>query len=267
MDNRAVGVFDSGLGGLTAVRELRRILPHEKIVFLGDTLRVPYGTRDPETLRQFAEDDLNFLLSKNVKYIVRACGTVSSNVPEEVLDAVPVPVTGVIAPTVAAAVSATKNGIIGAIATPACIGSAAYQRGIAKADPSIKVTAQACPKLVPLIESFGVSELGSEIDEALEEYLAPIRDSGADTLILGCTHYPLIADRIRKVMDRDVTLIDSGAQAARTAKEALEASGTLASRTGSPRHSFYVTSDPERFTFSSGYFLGETLGKATLTTL
>ena len=137
MDNRAVGVFDSGLGGLTAVRELKRILPNEKIVFLGDTLRVPYGTRDPDTLRQFAEDDLNFLLSKNVKYIVIACGTVSSNVPDEVLEAVPVPVTGVIAPTVATAVSSTDNGIIGVIATPACISSGAYQNGITNTDPSV----------------------------------------------------------------------------------------------------------------------------------
>lgn len=267
MDNRAVGVFDSGLGGLTAVRELKRILPNEKIVFLGDTLRVPYGTRDPETLRQFAEDDLNFLLSKNVKYIVIACGTVSSNVPDEVLEAVPVPVTGVIAPTVAAAVSSTENGIIGVIATPACISSGAYQNGIAKTDPSVKVIARACPRLVPLIESFGVSELGSEIDAALEEYLAPIMESGADTLILGCTHYPLIADRITRIMGRDVHLIDSGAQAARTAKEALEASDSLAARKSRPKHDFYVTSDPDRFTSSSGYFLGEAIGKATITTL
>lgn len=267
MDNRAVGVFDSGLGGLTAVRELRRLLPNEKIVFLGDTLRVPYGTRDPETLRQFAEDDLRFLISKNVKYIVIACGTVSSNVPDEVIKAVPVPVTGVIAPTVDAAVSATRNGVIGVIATPACISSGAYQRGIAKIDPSVRVTAQACPRLVPLIESFGVAELGDEIDSALEEYLAPIIGSGADTLILGCTHYPLISDRIRRIMNRDITLIDSGAQAAGTAKEALESSGSLSSRKSPPRHEFYVTSDPERFTSSSGYFLGETLGKATLTTL
>ena len=267
MDNRAVGVFDSGLGGLTAVRELRRLLPNEKIVFLGDTLRVPYGTRDAETLREFAEDDIDFLLSKNVKYIVIACGTVSSNLPDEVIASVPVPVTGVISPTVSAAVSSTRNGIIGVIATPACIRSGAYQKGITASDPSIQVLAQSCPRLVPLIESFGVSELGSEIDEALEEYLGPIRDSGADTLILGCTHYPLVSHRIRRIIGSEITLIDSGAQAAKTAKEALEASGSISSRKNTPKHEFYVTSDPDRFTSSSGYFLGEALGRATLTTI
>lgn len=267
MDDRAVGVFDSGLGGLTAVRELRRILPNEKLVFLGDTLRVPYGTRDRETILSFARDDFGFLLSRNVKHIVIACGTVSSNITPELLASVPVPVTGVIEPTAAAAVSATSNGSIGIIATPACIRSGAYQRELLSSDPCLRIAAVGCPKLVPLIESGDLEAVSGELYEALTEYLAPVREIGADTMILGCTHYPLIADRISSILGEDVTLIDSGAEAARSAKEKMTLAQSLSSRSCAAEPEFFVTSDPERFTSVSGAFLGERIPEAKLVSL
>jgi len=267
LDNRAVGVFDSGLGGLTAVRELKRILPNEKIIFLGDTLRVPYGSRDRETLLSFAEDDLRFLTGKNVKYIIIACGTVSSNISAELISSVPVPVTGVILPTVAAAAASTRCGRIGIIATEACVRSGAYQRGLLDSDPSFEITAVPCPRLVPLIESAQPGMLSGDLRQAAEEYLLPIKEAGADTLILGCTHYPLISDLISGIMGPDVTLIDSGAQAAAAAKAAMESSGTLSGLVTCPEHEFYVTSDPGRFIASSKHFLGEGVETASLVSL
>ncbi len=267
MDSRAVGVFDSGLGGLTSVRELRKILPNEKIVFLGDTLRVPYGTRDRDTLLRFARDDFRFLLSKNVKHIVIACGTISSNIDSELLESVPVPVTGVIGPTVAAAAKATRNGAVGVIATTACIRSGAYQSSLEKADPSMRIAAVDCPRLVPLIESGCVSDKVPELTEALEEYLAPVKEIGADTLILGCTHYPLVSDIISSILGTGVTLIDSGAEAARAARDSMAASDSLSPSAVAAASEFYVTSDPLRFTSSSGFFLGESIPEAELVSL
>ena len=267
MDNRAVGVFDSGLGGLTSVRELRNILPNEKIVFLGDTLRVPYGTRDRETLRAFADDDLRFLLSKDVKYIVIACGTVSSNISREQLSSVPVGVTGVIEPAVRSAASATSNGIVGVIATSAAVRSGAYHSSLMDIDPSLKVISVPCPRLVPLIEAEASEDVDAEIDEAIREYLLPIKESGADTLILGCTHYPLVADRISAYLGSGVSLIDSGAEAARAAAKALEEADMLTDGVSPAVPEFYVTSDPGRFEASSEHFLGDRLAEAILTSI
>ncbi|MBP0968913.1 MAG: glutamate racemase [Oscillospiraceae bacterium] len=264
MDNRAVGVFDSGLGGLTSVRELRRILPNEKIVFLGDTLRIPYGTRDRETLHVFAEDDFRFLLSRDVKYIIIACGTVSSNIAAEQLSAVPVPVTGVIKPAAEAAAASSSNGIIGVIATSAAVQSRAYEEKLKDLDPSFRVVSVPCPKLVPLIEAEASEDVGTALDEALKEYLLPIRDAGADTLILGCTHYPLVSERISSFLGDSVTLIDSGAEAARAARDEMSALDLLSSGSGPEVPEFFVTSAPERFAEAAEHFLGERFSHADL---
>ncbi|MBP1555679.1 MAG: glutamate racemase [Oscillospiraceae bacterium] len=267
MDNRAIGVFDSGLGGLTSVRELRKLLPDERIVFLGDTLRVPYGTRDRQTIRKFADDDLRFLLSRDVKHIIIACGTVSSNLSAEELADIPVPVTGVIDPAARAAAAATSNGVVGVIATSAAVRSRAYQDRLNSIDPSFFVVSVPCPKLVPLIESESSEEVDSAIDEALREYLVTIKEAGADTLILGCTHYPLISDRISSILGDRVTLIDSGAETARAAAKTL-AEADMLNQSGVPAvPEFYVTSDAQRFETSSEHFLGERLARAVLTSI
>lgn len=267
MDSRAIGVFDSGLGGLTSVRELRKLLPNERIVFLGDTLRVPYGSRDRQTIRDFAEDDFRFLVSRDVKHIIIACGTVSSNLSAEELAAVPVPVTGVITPAAIAAASASSNGIIGVIATSAAVRSGAYQDRISSIDPSLITVSVPCPKLVPLIESEPSAEVDRALDEALREYLLTVKEAGADTLILGCTHYPLIADRISSILGDGVTLVDSGAETARAAAKTLAEADMLNDSKVSAVPEFYVTSDPQRFENSSEHFLGERLAKAVLTSI
>ena len=264
MDNRAVGVFDSGLGGLTAVRVLRKLLPNERIVFLGDTGRMPYGSRDKDTLRMFADDDFRFLLSKDVKYILIACGTISSNIGNLHIESVPVPVTGVIEPTATAAVSASSNHRIGVIATEACIRSGAYQESVKKLDPSVEVTAVPCPKLVPLIEAFSPDRYREELFPTVSEYLEPIKQNHCDTLILGCTHYPLISDVISECLGPDVALVDSGAEAAAVTVNDLKTRNMCSSGTTIQEPAFYVTADPDRFSHSASFFLGEDISKAHL---
>lgn len=267
MDSRPIGIFDSGLGGLTAFRELRRLLPLEKIVFLGDTLRLPYGGRDRETLNSFAKDDISFLLRNDVKYIIIACGTVSANISDELLNSVPVGITGVIKPAVAAAVSASRNKKVGVIATQASIRSGAYQKELCRLDSSISVTSVACPKFVPLIESGATFCSNTELMDAVREYLEPVRQADVDTLILGCTHYPLIADLIAEYLGPGVKLIDSGAASAAYASTGIRSLSISADRTEPVEPEFYVTSDPDRFSEMSSRFLGGTSHKAKLAVL
>ncbi len=267
MDNRAIGVFDSGLGGLTAVRTLRKLVPNERIVFLGDTARMPYGSRDTETLRKFAEDDFRFLMTKDVKYILIACGTVSSNIENVMTETLSVPVTGVIEPTAEAAIKTSDNGNIGVIATEACIRSGAFQRRLTDLCPSVTVTAVPCPKLVPLIESISPEEYSHALTDALDEYLKPIKENHCDTLILGCTHYPLISDLISENLGYCVNLIDSGAEAARYTVSQLTEFGLLSPSEKNGAADLYVTASPDRFTSSAAFFLGYTPKKATLVDL
>ena len=267
MDNRAVGVFDSGLGGLTAVRVLKKLIPEEKIIFLGDTERMPYGSRDTETLKRYADDDFRFLLSKNVKYILVACGTISSNLKRFSLDHIPVPVTGVIEPTADAAFKASYNRRIGVIATEACIRSGAYQASLAGLDPSVSVTAVPCPKLVPLIEAFSPERYRDELFDTVSEYLEPIKKDCCDTLILGCTHYPLISDVISECLGDNVVLIDSGAEAAAYAVRDISRRSLNTCCRSEQDLELYVTADPDRFTNSASFFLGEDANKAQLVNL
>ena len=252
MQQGPIGIFDSGLGGLTAVRRLRAILPREDLVYLGDTGRVPYGGRDRATLRRFAREDLAFLLGQGVKAVLVACGTVSSVALDALQDA-GIPVCGVVLPGGQAAAAATRTGRVGLIGTEAAVRSGAYEAAIKAADPRVQVCASACPKFVPLIEGGAAADDG-ELLAAAEEYLAPIRDLGADTLLLGCTHYPLIADTIRKTVGEAVTLIDAAAAAADTLKKTLAGAGLLnAAGSGSLR--CFVTGDPARFRELGGRFL------------
>lgn len=254
MDQRPIGIFDSGLGGLTAVRRLRQILPGEDLVFLGDTGRVPYGGRDRETLLRFAREDLDFLLARQVKAVVVACGTVSSVALDTLQDA-GIPVRGVVEPAVRAAAEATKNGRIGITGTAAAIHAGAYEAALRRRRPDCLTASSACPRFVPLIEG-GAAEDDPELLAAAEEYLRPIRALGADTLILGCTHYPLITPAIRRIVGGEMRLIDAAAEAADEMKTILTASGSL--REGGPgRLRCYVTGSVGRFAALAGRFLAE----------
>ena len=256
MDFRPIGIFDSGLGGLSAVRRLRALLPGEDLVYLGDTGRVPYGGRDRETLRRFAREDAAFLLRQGVKAILAACGTVSSVAMDALADA-GVPVCGVVLPGAKAAAAATKTGRVGLIGTEAAVRAGAYERALKAIDPAIQVCAAACPKFVPLIEG-GAEQDDPALLEAAGEYLAPIRDFGADTLILGCTHYPLIADAVRPFAGEGVTFIDAAAAAAEELCAALPAS-ELRGNGGSGSLRCYVTGDAARFRALGSRFLPEGL--------
>lgn len=256
MDQRPIGVFDSGLGGLTALRELRRILPQEDLVYFGDTGRVPYGTKGRETILRYARQDVAFLRTFDLKAIVVACGTVSANALSELTAENGLPIFGVVASAAQAAVAATQNKRVGLIGTSASIRSRAYEREIAKLDGAVTVTAQACPLFVPLVEN-GRFHSGDRVVELVaEEYLAPIKAAGVDVLVLGCTHYPLLAQAIGALMGRSVTLIDTGAVCADYAAKTLKEKGLLAQREkGSCR--YFVSDSTEDFAHLASIFLGE----------
>ncbi len=254
-----IGVFDSGLGGLTAVRELRRLLPGEDIVYFGDTGRVPYGTRGADIIIRYAKQDIAFLLEQNVKYIVAACGTVSSTLPSAYTDALPVPYTGVVQSAARAAARATKTGRVGVIGTPATIQSGSYHTALSALLPAARITATACPLFVPLVEN-GYFDAGNVVTRLVaRDYLREIKAAGVDTLILGCTHYPLIAPILGELMGPEVTLIDPGRETARDMRAALAGAGLL--RAGAHGEARYFVSDStESFVRLSDWFLGEYAG-------
>lgn len=225
-DNRPIGVFDSGLGGLTVVKELKRILPSENIIYFGDTGRVPYGNRSEDTIMRYAREDEAFLLSHDVKIIVAACGTVSSVAYATSRD-LPVPFFGVVNPAAESAVKATKNKRIGVIGTPATIRSRAHARAILKKLPDAVIVANSCPLFVPLVEEGWIDKSDEVTVCTAQRYLQPIIEGNVDTLILGCTHYPALEDVIAKVMGNNVTLINMGAAVASQVKESLSKSGGL----------------------------------------
>lgn len=263
MDKRPIGVFDSGLGGLTAVRQLQAVLPGEALVYFGDTGRVPYGTRSPSTIRQYAEQDIRFLLSRDVKFILAACGTVSSILPKEYTDNLPVPYVGVVDAAVQAAAAAAKNRRIGVIATPATIRSRSYEERLRTLLPDAKVFCKSCPMFVPLVENGYVKPHDPITTAIAQEYLAPIKAQGVDTLILGCTHYPLIAHIIAEVMGPGVTLIDAGRQAALKAQRMLTDLDLLSSAACGSTH-YYMSDCPENFAAAVQLFIGpQGSGEAT----
>ena len=264
MDNRPIGVFDSGLGGLTGVRELRRRLPHENIVYFGDTGRVPYGSRSPETILQYARQDIAFLLSKDVKCIMAACGTVSSTYPAAEAEKLPVPYLGVVDAAAREAAFSTRNRRIGVIGTAATIRSRSYETLLRRLVPGVEITARPCPLFVPLVEAGYVDHSAPDKQEitklVIAQYLTEIRDAGVDTLILGCTHYPLLKDIIGEICGPGVTLIDSGAASARALRQQLAAEGQLTDRQqGETR--FYVSDRPEDFEKLAAVFLEEPLSR------
>jgi len=224
MNNGAIGVFDSGLGGLSAVRELKRILPSESIIYFGDTARVPYGGKSEDVIVKYALQDMRFLLKHNVKAILVACGTVSSVAMTALRNATDTPIVGVVEAAASAAERASKNRKIAVLGTAATVKSRSYEKILKNKDSALDIVAKPCPLFVPLVESGHISPKDKLTALAAEEYLSDVRRFGADTVILGCTHYPIIKDAIARKLRRGVSLIDTGKEAAielaRTLREA-----------------------------------------------
>jgi glutamate racemase len=256
---KPIGVFDSGVGGLTVVKELILQLPGEDIIYFGDTARVPYGIKSKETVIRFSIENILFLLKEDVKLICVACNTVSSLALPVIKHHFKVPIIGVISPGVREAVYATQNKRIGVIGTRGTIKSKAYEDQIKHLDPKIKVTALACPLFVPFVEEGWLS--GDVVLNVAKDYLKPLKDAKVDTVILGCTHYPLLRPVIRQVMGSRVTLIDSAKQVAIEVKKILSSENLL--NTGKKAsHKFYVSDNPEWFTGLAQRFLGKPIKNA-----
>ncbi|MDR2043365.1 MAG: glutamate racemase [Clostridium sp.] len=243
-----VGVFDSGVGGLTVVREIMRQIPNEKIVYFGDTARVPYGSKSEETVTRFSRQIVRFLKTHEVKTIVVACNTVSAYAMEELERETDIPLIGVVKPGARVAAEVTRNGRIGVIATEATISSRLYIRYINKLEEKVTIYQKACPLLVPLVEE-GLWQ-DPVTDEIAGRYLSELTDSGIDTLILGCTHYPLIRAALQKIVGEGVTLVNPAYETARELKEMLRREGMLNTdppRLGDNRYQFYVSDMAEKF--------------------
>jgi len=217
---KAIGIFDSGIGGLTVLKEIVRKLPDENIIYLGDTARVPYGIRSAETVTRYSFENTNFLLSQEIKMLVVACNTATAVSLEAVKKEFPLPVIGVLEPGARAAVAATKTRKIGIIGTEATINSGAYERAIKRLAPDIEVTSIACPLFVSLAEEGWTDNDVAKL--VAEKYLAPFRKSGIDMLVLGCTHYPLLKAVISKAIGTGITLIDSATETAKEVADVLE---------------------------------------------
>ena len=246
--NAPIGVFDSGVGGLTVAREIMRQLPNERIVYFGDTARVPYGSKSKETVTRFSRQIVRFLQMQDVKAIVVACNTASAYALDELEHEVDIPIIGVVKPGAKTAIEATHNGKIGVIATQATIGSGIYKRYIEENDTNVSVVEKACPLFVPLVEE-GLWE-DPVTDEIARRYLSELIDIDIDTLILGCTHYPLIRSTVGKIMGDKVTLVNPAYETARELKELLEKEDLESDKRpelGTELYRFFVSDAAEKF--------------------
>ncbi|MDM7992146.1 MAG: glutamate racemase [Candidatus Fermentibacter sp.] len=264
MDRTApIGVFDSGIGGLTVVREITRQLPDESVIYFGDTARVPYGSKSPETVIRFSLEDSAFLLRKGVKLLVAACNTASSVSMPALRGGSSVPVIGVIEPGASAAARATRSGIVGVIGTNGTISSGAYQKALREAGGIRTVVAQPCPLLVPLVEEGWLDHRITTL--VVEEYMAPLLREKIDTLVLGCTHYPLLKAVLGHVLGPEVALVDSAESTASVVGRTLGEAGLLSGPgvPGLPSHSFYVSDIPLKFQEIAQRFLGRSIPLVT----
>ena len=262
MDLRPIGVFDSGLGGLTAVHSLWRILPEENLIYFGDTARVPYGGRSKETLLKYARQDVRFLRSFDLKAILVACGTVTATSLSQLQAENDLPIVGVVEPACRRALMTTKTKKVGIIATLASIRSGAYESTLKQLDSEVEVFAQACPLLVPLVENGRFRPGDVVIETVAREYLEPLQKAGVDTLILGCTHYPLLTEVLANIMGPDVTLISAGEESAFELKRLLKARGLRADEDRRGTSEFYVSDRAEDFERIASVFLQEDLRHA-----
>ena len=267
---RPIAVFDSGVGGLTVLHELLVQLPHEDFVYLGDTARFPYGDRPAEELRRFALEIAEALLERHAKLLVVACNSATAaalpalreRMREVTLGA---DVLGVVGPEAVQAVTTTRNGRIGLLATPATVASGAYERAVRAADPHVDLVAVACPDLAPIIQAG--FPFDQEVVDVVRAYVAPLREAGVDTVILGCTHYPLVRPMLQRTLGRGVEIVTSGAALARQVEHALGSRGLASPRAGEGAYRFLCTGDPEAFRAQGTRFLQLPLGEVEGVTL
>jgi glutamate racemase len=265
VNDAPIGIFDSGIGGLTVARAIYAALPGESTIYFGDTARVPYGPKSPETVRRYSREIAQWLVGQGVKLIVIACNTSTAHALRELQQETPVPVIGVIEPGARAAVAATAGGPVGVIGTAGTIASNAYARAINALAPDLQVEQRACPLFVPLVEEGWFEHPAARL--VAEEYLASLRLARVDALVLGCTHYPLLKPLLAEVMGPGVRLIDSAEETARSVAEAL-ASRQLDSPSGRPvYHRFVVSDDEPRFRQVGSRFIGERLQAAEVVAL
>lgn len=257
-DPRPIGVFDSGVGGLTVVRAIVDLLPHEPILYVGDNGRFPYGPRSLEEIRVFALEIAGYLVERDVKLLVVACNSIEVAAIADVASAHGIPVVGVIDPGTRAAVRATRNGRVGLIGTQATVASGAYERSIRATGAPVELVSAACPAFVEFVER---GDTSSDALLALaRRYLEPLREEGIDTLILGCTHYPMLSGLIQLVMGDDVVLVSSAEETAKDVYSTLVSSNLHRGETSEPVHEFLTTGEPERFRSVAHHFLGPALG-------
>jgi len=258
-NEKPIGVFDSGIGGLTVVRALQRELPNENIVYFGDTARVPYGPKSPQVVREYAAQDVDFLLSRDVKMVVIACNTVSAVALDVVQKRARMPVVGVIIPGAGAAVAVTQKKRIGVIGTIATVNSNAYTNAIRQVDRQVQVFSRACPLFVPLAEEGWIDHKVTEL--VAKEYLFPFKLEKIDTLILGCTHYPVLRNAIRSAVEPHVSLVDSGNATAVEVSRVLDEEGLHNPSKERPNLQFFVSDLPSKFTEIGERFLGQKMGR------
>ncbi len=257
--NAALGVFDSGVGGLTVVRALRELLPNESIVYLGDTARLPYGSKSPDTIRRFAVEDTQFLVNHQVKAVVVACNTATAHALPHLQKTFRMPIIGVVEPGVEATLADAATQRVGIIATAGTIRSCAYQHAIAMQRPDVLIEAKATPLLVPFIEEGWIEH--PALKSVLRDYLKPMLDKGIDSLVLGCTHYPLLMPVLKRLLGSKVRLVDSASTCAAHTQRVLEQEALLRGSKGKPTLEIHLTDYSEQFEALAHRFLGEEFGR------
>jgi len=265
MNSKAIGVFDSGIGGLTVYKAIKELMPGERVIYLGDTAHLPYGTKSPDTIIRFSEENSRFLTERGVKIIVIACNSSSSYAVAHLQNLLDIPVLGVIDPGSEAAVEQGQKKI-GVIGTTATISSGAYERSILNREPDADIISKACPLFVSLVEEGWIDH--KVTDMVIEEYLLPLKENGIKTLVLGCTHYPVLKDAISRVLGNGITLIDSAEVMAVRVQSILKKLGWLYDRNaGNGDDEFYVTDFPERFRKVGEIFLKRKIDKVKMISL
>lgn len=257
-----IGIFDSGVGGLTVMQQMMRALPHEDMVYLGDTLHLPYGGKSPNTIVRYSIENAIFLMEQKIKVLVIACNTASSYALERLQDIFNIPVVGTIKPAAIHAAKVTRNGKIAILGTKATIASGAYQQEIHRFLPEAELFPIACPLFVPLVEEHFIDHAATQL--IIDSYLKPLKTSQVDTLLLGCTHYPLLKDTIQKVVGDEVTLVDSAVACAHTVCQLLKENDLISKQQVKPQYRYFVSDDPEKFQTLGKTFLGDAIDSVEL---
>ena len=260
MDNRPIGVFDSGLGGLSALAELERLLPRESLLYFGDSARMPYGGRSAAEITAMTEQVIDYLFARDVKLLLVACGTISAIAMPHLAPRCPVPFVDVLCPAAVAAAAATRSGRVGILATEGTVQSGAYERALHEINPALRLTSVAAPKLAPLVEAGRIAPDDPALRAAAAEYARPFLAADIDTLLLGCTHYPLVADSIGAEMGPRVRLVSNGAEAARALARTIAARGLAAGEDAVGGSRFYTTGDSAHFADIASRMLARDLG-------